>query len=405
MFATKWRTSKWLSSNLVGFSIASLFSDCSHEMIPLLLPTFLTSLAGAAQAPFILGIVSSVSTAAMSISAFFSGIVTDRSSHKKALIEFGYGIEGLCAGLLGFVTNWVQVLITLTLAWIGRGIIGSARSAAIANSTDPAYYGRAFGFRQAMDTIGSILGPLIVFTLSSWPIRSLFFITFIPAAAAFLAIVFLTSEPSTTKTAPLPQQESPLLSREFKLFLGALLIFALGNFSKTLLVLRTQNLLTPVYGPLQAFSSTTLLYSFRNIIQALATYGMGALSDRIGRKNLLAGAGFFCFGIVSLLLLYESADYLYLTLIFFLSGISAGTTTSLEKSFAADLLPLKTRGTGYGSLTGVQSIGALISSIVTGYLWSSFSPQVAFIYAASLSFCSALMLFFSKEPSNSTALD
>ena len=176
------------------------------------------------------------------------------------------------------------------------------------------------------------------------------------------------------------------------MLLFSLFLFSLGNFSKTLLVLRAQTLLSPLHGTVSAFSITTLLYSFRNVIQAIATYGMGSLSDRIGRKNLLAVGGFFCFGLVSILLLYETADLTYLTLIFFLSGLSAGTTTSLEKSLAADMLPQATRGTGYGSLTLVQSIGSLSASIAVGYLWSAVSVEAAFIYAAFLSSCSGLVL-------------
>ncbi len=376
-------------------------------MVPLILPTFLIVLSSPSQAPLYVGIVSSVSAFTLSIMAFFAGKLSDRSYNRKRLIELGYFVEGIFMGLLGFATHWLQVLGGTTVAGMGRGIIGTTRNTTIADSTDPAYYGRAFGFRQAMDTIGSIIGPLIVYGLSGWPVRSLFFITLIPATLAFLAIVIFITEvprpqaPSSEVSPALP------LPHEFKILLTALFLFALGNFSKTLLVLRTQELLSPLYGIPNAFSITILLYSFRNIIQAIATYAMGALSDNIGREKLLAIGGFLCFGVVSILLLYHTASLLYLTVVFFLSGISALTTTSLEKSLAADMLPQTTRGTGYGTLTLVQSIGALLASLVVGYLWTAISLQAAFIYAAFLSISSGVLLLFfggTKGPSTTRPL-
>ncbi len=352
---------------------------------------------GKAHAPFYLGIISSFSTSSMGITAFFSGWLSDRIKNRKLLIETGYVVEGVLVGLLSVATNWIQVLVGCTLAWSGRGVIGSTRSALIAESTNPAYYGHAFGFRQAMDTIGSIMGPLIVYFLSTWPARSLFIITLIPATLAWLTILFFIQETPPEQKLPLEIKSSVSLPTHFKVVITALFVFALGNFSKTLLIMFSQSLLFPTYGPAGALSITTLLYVFRNLIQTGATYFMGALSDRMGRKIPLAIGGFLFFGIMNILLLFAIPNILYLIIIFFFSGFSAGTSTSLEKSLAADILPHALRGTGYGLLLIVQSIGALIASMVVGFLWTAVSAQASFIYAAFLSLCAAVILLVIPE--------
>jgi len=157
------------------------------------------------------------------------------------------------------------------------------------------------------------------------------------------------------------------------------------------LLLRVQEVLTPLNGIIAAAGVSMLLYTIRNIAQALADYGIGSLSDRMGRKSLLALFGFFLFGITSVGFIY-AADLYFFTLLFILSGISAATYTALEKAYAADLLPSNMRGTGYGILQTIDGIGDFVSSFVVGIIWALISPELSFVYAASLSFVSTLLL-------------
>ena len=168
-------------------------------------------------------------------------------------------------------------------------------------------------------------------------------------------------------------------------------IFGIANFNRTLLLLRVQEVLTPLNGIIIAASISMLLYTIRNIAQALADYGIGSISDRMGRKSLLALFGFFLFGITSIGFIY-AADIYFFTLLFILSGISAATYTALEKAYAADLLPSNIRGTGYGILQTIDGIGDFTSSFVVGTIWAMISPELSFVYAALLSFAATLLL-------------
>jgi len=70
-----------------------------------------------------------------------------------------------------------------------------------------------------------------------------------------------------------------------------------------------------------------------------------------------------------------------LVILFGLEGVHGAMQQSLEKSMAAELLPAKARGSGFGVLATVNGIGDLVSSIAVGVLWSSVSPN------AGLSLC------------------
>lgn len=393
----KKEASSWLNRNVFGMGLTSFFSDASHEMTTAVLPAFLVTLVGNALAPQLLGIISGSSDAASSFVKIFSGWISDRIKKRKGLMVLGYLVTGFFAGFTGFATNWIGALFYRTIAWMGRGLREPPRDALIADSVSPAYYGRAFGFHRAMDTLGAIAAPLIVFfSLTSLGVKNIFLISFIPGALAVLVVALLTKENSQKNR---KQQSIGFwkdiisLPKSFRFFLLVMFVFGIGNFNRTLLLLRAQNVLTPVTGLVIAGSFSILLYTFRNVVQAVADYVIGHLSDILGRKVLLAFLGFFTFGLMSLGLAFPIPMLWFFIILFAFSGISAAAYTALEKAYAADLLPVHLRGTGYGVLQTIDGIGDFISSFMVGFLWSAISPASGFIYAAVLSAGSAVMLF------------
>jgi MFS family permease len=236
----------------------------------------------------------------------------------------------------------------------------------------------------------------VFFTLPILGIKNVFLISFIPGILAVLAIFFLTKEISQRSRKQQSMgfwKDIVSLPKSFHFFLLAMFVFGLGNFNRTLLLLRAQQVLTPLTGLAIAGSFSILLYAFRNIIQAISDYFLGRLSDTFSRKILLSFFGFFIFGVMSLGLAFPVPKLWFFILLFFLSGISAAASTALEKAYAADLLPSPLRGTGYGVLQTIDGLGDFLSSFLVGFLWSAISPTFAFVFAALLSFGSATLLF------------
>jgi len=390
---------KWLNRNVVAMGVTSLFSDTSHEMATSALPTFLTVLVGPTLAPQLLGIISGLSDGLASFMKTFSRWFSDKIGKRKPLTVLGYVLTGFFVGLIGFATNWIEVLFCRVLAWIGRGMREPPRDAMLADSVDKKFYGHAFGFNRALDTIGAVIGPLLAFFLITiLDIRKIFFLSFIPGALAVVAIAFGVKEQKSRIKKKVKGLFFHLktLPHNFKLFVFIMFIFGIGNFNRTLLLLRVQEVLTPANGMLIAGSIAVFLYAIRNVAQAIADYIVGSISDKIGKRILLAFVGFFLFGIVSLGFIYTTTNFYYFMILFILSGVSAASYTALEKAYAADLLPSHIRGTGYGVLNTIDGIGDLISSFVVGTIWTLVSPSLAFVYGAIISFIAALLLIIKK---------
>jgi len=386
---------KWLNRNVAAMGFTSLFSDASHEMATATLPSFLTELVGSVAAPQLLGLITGLSDASSSFVKIFSGWLSDKFRKRKPLVTLGYFLTGTFVGIIAFARNWFEVLTCRVLAWVGRGTREPPRDALLSESVDKKYYGHAFGFHRAMDTLGAIVGPLIAFFLIPLVgFRNIFLLSFIPGLLAVLTIVMYVKERAKKRRGKIKGLigDVKALPKDFKLFLFIMFVFGIGNFNRTLLLLRVQEVVTPVSGIIVAGSMAVLFYTIRNIAQAAADYGVGALSDRIGKKALLAFLGFFLFGVVSLGFVYTNTNLFYFVFLFILSGISAATYTALEKAYAADLLPSNIRGTGYGVLHTVDGVGDFVSSFVVGSLWVMVSPNVAFIYGAALSFIATFLL-------------
>ncbi len=183
----------------------------------------------------------------------------------------------------------------------------------------------------------------------------------------------------------------------FRRFLWGVGVFGMGDFSPTLLILAATQLLAPTYGIVDAAQVAALFYALRNAIYAAASYPIGALSDRGGRRGLLAlgyGVGGLVAAGTAAIFLQADVGHIFLAILFVLSGVSAAAVDALEGALSADLLPQEsTRGTAYGVLGSVNGVGDLISSAAVGFLWWGINPAAGFAYAAVLMFAGAALLY------------
>jgi len=377
-------------------SLTSFFSDFGHEMATAILPAFLISVGGSAA---LLGVIEGVADAGVSFMKLLSGWYSDYIGKRKPFAVIGYFLTAVGVGSFFLAFSWIQVLISRVIAWLGRGIREPARDALLVDSTEPKYYGRVFGFHRGMDTLGAIIGPALVFLLiKSMPLRSIFLVALIPSILSFLIITLFVKERNKISNDP-PMRligSIKLLPSKFRLFLVAVGIFGLGNFADSLLILRATQLLTPVKGVIVAGSLAILLYTLHNVFYAVFSFPIGAAADRIGKKKLLS-LGYFLTGVTSLGFIFNTANLVYLGLFFLLAGIAIAITDALERTVAADLLPERLRGTGYGTLATINGIGDLGSSTVVGFLWTAISPVAGFGYGAIMTILGGLLLAIPKK--------
>ena len=384
----------WLNRNGLGMGLTSLLSDAGHEMATAALPSFFAVLGISAAA---LGAIEGVADATSSFVKLWAGWLSDRFGHHKPIAVGGYVLTGISKALFALAYGWPLILVGRVVAWFGRGIRGPVRDAMLADSVPQEARGRAFGFHRAGDTLGAIIGPLLAVGLLAYleprsadlarPFRIVFLVTLIPglgSAICFAALVRETHRPRTEHKfwAAIGDLPAP-----FRRFLWGVGVFGMGDYAHTLLILAATQLLTPAYGFTRAAQVAALLYVARNVLYAAASYPVGALSDRWGRRGLLA-LGYLVGALTAIgfavAFLWEVSALSYLFLLFALGGVYIAIEDALEGVLTADLVRPEIRGTAYGVMGTVNGVGDLVASVMVGTLWTAISPVVAFACAAGL---------------------
>ena len=334
-------------------------------------------------------------------------IIPIRSASASSLVVSGYALTGVSVPLFAFAFGWPLILLGKSLAWIGKGLRGPLRDAILADSVPPQSVGRAFGFHRAGDTIGAVIGPILgavllatlpanILNVAEAPHRVAFALTIIPGVGAALVFLFMVREQRFTPRPALRFRESLAeLPKPFRRYLLAVGIFGVGDFNHSLLILASIGLLTPEYGKEFAIVLGPILYATRNTWQALASFPIGALSDRIGRRGLLV-VGYLLGAMVMLGFMagfaLEWRSLPYVAGLFVLAGIYIAFQEALEGAMTADLIPDKTRrGTAYGVLGFVNGIGDFAASLVVGFLLA-WQPEIAFVYSAAWMLLGALAM-------------
>ncbi|MGA8221918.1 MAG: MFS transporter, partial [Candidatus Acidiferrales bacterium] len=342
-------SNRWLTRGVIGIGLASLFADWGHEAATAILPAFLASLGAPAVA---LGIIEGVADGLSSFAKLAGGWIADRPAWRKPAGFIGYLVTGLSTFAYAFAQSWPFVLVARALGWVGRGGRGPSRDTLLADAVAPSFAGRAFGLERAMDTLGAVLGPLSATALIGFlGVRGLLQWTVIPGLAA--AFTFALLAPSSKRNeAPRHQGFTTnlrQLPKAYWHFLLGVFVHGVGDFAPTLLILRASQILTPQFGMARAAAISVGLYTFHNFINAAWAYPAGVLGDRKGRRGYLA-LGYLVAVAMNIGFIFAPATIPALAILFALSGIHIGFKQALEKSLAAELMPVEVRGSGFGVL-------------------------------------------------------
>jgi MFS family permease len=383
---------RWLNRTVLGIGLASLLSDWSHEIATTVLPAFLASMGAAAAW---LGVIEGVADGLSSFAKMASGFYTDKLQRRKPIAVVGYLVTALGTASFGLATAAWHILISRSLAWLGRGVRTPVRKALLAAAVTKETYGRAFGFERMMDTIGAIVGPATAFVLLTalhHNYRHVFLLTLIPGVCAAGVIAFFVREKERKPVSHVSFGERlRLLPRPYRKFLVAVGIFGAGDFAPTLLILLATQKLTPALGPAVATSIAVGFYVLRNIYYAGFAYVAGGLADRFKKQFVLA-TGYALAAMMALLIVAAPMTIWLLGVIFILSGMYVAIEETLEDSFCAELVGEEQHGMAFGVLATVNGVGDFLSSIIVGALWTALGTSVAFGYSAVLFSLGALLV-------------
>ena len=408
----------WLSStqfskiprNVWVTTVTSFLNDISSELVFTLVPLFLANVLGVSTV--IIGLIDGITETTSSLLKGYSGWLSDRFGKRKRLAVVGYGLSSLVKPFLYFVTTWYGVLAVRFMDRAGKGIRTSPRDALIADSTDEQHRGIAFGLHRAGDTAGAMVGLsialLVVLATQSQALdlnretfQRLVLIGIIPGFLAVLVLALGAREIRINNGLSEENQQEPdkaktnlsfrSLNKDFQFFLLVVAIFTLGNSSDAFLILRAQERGLNIAGVLG------MLITF-NLIYAVFSGPLGALSDRIGRKRLIIG-GWLVYGLLYLGFAVATTS-IHIWIIYGLYGLYYAAVEGTAKAMVADLIPTEQRGTAYGYYNATVGLMALPASLLAGILWQGmgswvgFGPSAPFVAGAILSLIAVGLLSF-----------
>ncbi len=319
-----------------------------------------------------------------------SGYWSDKIKKRKPFVLLGYSLSSVTKPLFALAYTWPFVLFIRVVERIGKGLRTAPRDAIVAESCDKNVRGKAYGLQRAMDGIGSISGAVLAFLLlPSLGYRKIFLFAFIPAIIAVFFILFVKEKKMPSKevrkiSLKVSFRELPL---NLKLFIAASSVFALGHFGYAFLLLRAKNIgLTD--------DMTILMYVLFYVVYTLFIIPSGILSDKIGRKPVLA-MGYLIFAITSLGLIYTS-DLYGILLFFVIYGIFYAMVDGVQRAFVVDLAPKHLKATALGTFHTAVGLVALPGGYIAGMLWDKISPEATFVYGFLLAMVSLILFIFVK---------
>ncbi|MBK0675933.1 MFS transporter [Klebsiella oxytoca] len=356
----------------------SLLMDVSSEMIHSLLPLFMATTLGASV--IIIGIIEGVAEATALMLKVFSGVISDYVGKRKGLALLGYGLGALSKPLFAIAPTSGMVFSARMIDRIGKGIRGAPRDALVADVTPPEIRGAAYGLRQALDTIGAFLGPLLAVALMFlWDndFQSIFWVAAIPAVLSIALLGFGLKEPNTSvvqkRTNPLRRENLKKLSAAYWWVVAIGSIFTLARFSEAFLVLRAQQMAIPLF-------AIPLVMVAMNLVYSLTAYPFGKLSDRMSHSKMLQ------WGLLVLIaadiVLALSSHWSQLLAGVALWGIHMGMTQGLLAAMVAHTAPPELRGTAFGMFNLMSGIALLLASAGAGVLWEMLGAASTFYAGA-----------------------
>lgn len=365
-----------LPRGIWALGFGSLLMDMSSELIHALLPVFMVGTLGASM--LAVGVIEGVAEATAAMLKVFSGALSDYLGKRKSLTVLGYALAAITKPIFPLATSLSWVFAARFVDRIGKGIRGAPRDALVADLTPAHLRGAAYGLRQALDSVGALLGPLLAVVLMSWlanDIRRVMWFAVIPAFLTVALLAIYVREPERgpadgASRTPLTLADAKRLPLRYWLIVLVGVVFTLARFSEAFLVLRAQTVGVELgYIPVVMIAM--------NVFYAAASYPAGAAADRFDqRKLLLVGLGLL---IAADTVLALASSPLAVFAGAALWGLHMAFTQGLLSKLVAETSPPLLLGTGFGIFNLASGMALLLASVIAGSLWSSLGPVATFL--------------------------
>ncbi|HYO42800.1 MAG TPA: MFS transporter [Candidatus Limnocylindrales bacterium] len=412
-----------ITRNVVALGVVSFLTDVSSELLVYVIPLYLANVLAAT--PTVIGLIEGIAESVAAFVKLASGAISDRIARRRALVGIGYGASVAAKALYLAAATWPVVLVARVGDRIGKGIRTAPRDALIADSTPADARGRAFGLHRAMDTAGAVVGVglaavIIDLTqggdalITAETFRLLALAALVPGVLAVMVVALgvrdvprpvanlggrdraAVAVPPAPGAAAAQPRGVGRFPAAFWIFVLATGLFTLGNSSDAFVALRSQSLGVGV-------RDLMLVVVAFNVVDALIAWPMGALSDRVGRRRLIALAwGLYALAYAGFALAGGPDVVIWLWLLY---GAYYGVNEAVGRALVADLARPEQRATAYGIVNAVAGLAILPASVIAGLLWDGVGHAAPFWFGSACAALGVLLLAFVRPPRVTHAAD
>jgi len=359
-----------------ALGLVSLLMDTSSEAIHSLLPAFLVTVLGASV--IALGLIEGVAEATAAFAKVFSGALSDYLGRRKGLALAGYGLAAITKPMFALATAVDWIFAARVIDRIGKGIRGAPRDALVSEISPPEIRGACYGLRQALDTVGAFAGPLAAIALMellAGDMRAVFWVAVIPAALSVVVLAVAVREPPSVGPArsarvPLRWRQIRGLGRPYWSWIVVGTVFTLARFSEAFLVLKAETAGL-------ALALLPLVFVVMSISYAASAYPIGRLSDRVGRRGLLAIGCLVLIAADAIIALATTPIVVLIGVAIW--GLHMGLTQGLFAALIADTSAPDLRGTAFGIFHLTSGIALFAASLLAGVLWQHAGAAATFV--------------------------
>ena len=307
------------------------------------------------------------------------GYLADRFT-VRYLVIFAPAVTGTLATLIGFMPTYGTAAMLLFTAGVSMMCFHAPAPAMIAHMAGDKV-GRGMSFFMAGGELGRTIGPLLVgFGVAQWGMEGLWRMMFFGWLASIF--LYLRLRDVSAKRGPRKHKGKPLFKQFARVFAPLFAVMMFRNLSVTSFNVFMVVYLVNVRGyELTLATAALALYELAGVGGALAG---GTLSDRFGRRRMVAAATLIASPLV---ILFAHVEGALMIPVLIALGATALSVTPVFQALVQDQLP-DNRATASGMFIlyafGVRAIATMIA----GALGDALGLQNAFIVAALISLIS-----------------
>jgi MFS family permease len=350
---------------LIG--LVSLFADTTYEGGRSLVGQFLKLLGSNAT---IVGFVAGAGSLLGYSLRLLSGYIADKTQRYWLVALIGYVINLFSLPALALVGQWQIAIIFIFLERVGKAIRNPSRDAMLSYATTKMGRGWGFGVHEAMDQIGSVLGPLAMAGILAWRGQGeasvaryqfsfgMLTVSAVLAMAVLVGARFLFPRPKELEDKT-PEVRAKGFRGNFWWYMGAIALIGLGFAEFPLIAFHFKTV------EIAPDAAIPVFYAVAMGVDGIGALVFGRLYDRLGLPVLIGVFSSTAFFAPLVFLGSQPLAVLGMAL----WGVGMGAAESILRVPIAEMVPKEKRAGAYGSYHFVLGISLFAGGTFLGWLY------------------------------------